>query len=145
MKLHKFSLMAALALGSLLCFTQLSNAQDANKETAKKRPGMMGAEQRAEQMATRLELSAEQKTKVQAVFETEMKKMRELRADQTASREEMRPKMQALREETNKQLKTILTPAQFEKWEKMRQEFRQGGGRKAAGSEEKKADQKQEK
>jgi len=141
MKLHKISLMAVLALGSLICFTQLSNAQDANKETGKKRGGM-GPEQRAEQMATRLELNADQKTKVQAVFETEMKKMRELRADQSASREELRPKAQAIREDSNKQLKTILTPAQFEKWEKMRQELRQNGARKAAATDEKKADQK---
>jgi len=141
MRLHKYSLIAVLALGSLLCGTQLSSAQDAkegNKE-GKKRGGM-SAQQRADTLATRLELSAEQKTKVTTVFEAENKKIRDLRADQSTPREQQREKLRALREETAKEMKGILTPAQFEQWQKMRQELRQRAGEKKASEEKKKTE-----
>ena len=121
MRLHKSVFIAVLALGSLLFCTQLSSAQDAKE--GKKRGGM-DPKQRAEQLSTRLELNADQKAKVTTLFEAEGKKMQELRADQNMSREDRREKFRTMREETNKQLKTILTPAQWDKYEKMREEMR---------------------
>ena len=54
------------------------------------------------------------------------------------SKEQRRSKMTALREEQNKKLKEILTPDQYEKWEKMRQQFRPHRGE--GGNADKKAE-----
>jgi len=75
-------------------------------------------------MASELNLTPEQKTKVTALFEQESKKRQELRADTTLSREEKREKGRAMMAEQEKKLKAILTPEQTEKWQKMREQFR---------------------
>jgi len=133
----KIGLAAALALGGLLFSTQLTSAQD-SKGNAQKRPGG-DPKQRVEQLATRLNLNAEQKTKLTAIFEDDMKKMRELRADQSVPQEQRREKVRAMREDTNKKVKAILTSEQWEKWEKAREELRQKGAEKRG--EKKKAQQ----
>jgi protein CpxP len=130
MKLHKLSLIAVLALGSLLVCTNFSSAQDATKE-GKKRGGF-SPQQRVERLATELTLNAEQKTKLTTVFEDETKKMRDLRADTAVPRDQQREKVRALREESNKQIKTILTNEQWEKYQKLRDDMRQKAADKKA-------------
>jgi protein CpxP len=141
MRIHKYSLIAALAVGSLLAFTNLTSAQDAKapqeNQDGKKRPGF-SPQQRVERMASVLNLTDAQKTKVTALFEEDAKKIRELRADTNVPQDQRREKARALREESDKKLQAILTPEQWEKWQKERSQMLQRRG-------EKKADQKTEK
>lgn len=75
-------------------------------------------------MSSELNLTPDQKTKVTALMEDEAKQRKELRADASLSREQKREKGQALMADQEKKLKQILTPDQFQKWQKIRQEFR---------------------
>ena len=136
MKLHKLSLVAALALGSLLACT-IASAQDGNTNAPKReRRGPPSVEQRVERMTTELKLTDDQKTKVTALFEEDAKKMRELRNDKNLTREDQREKFRAMRTESDSKLKQILTPEQWEKHQQRARPNRPPGG--AEG--EKKAD-----
>ncbi|HTL55142.1 MAG TPA: Spy/CpxP family protein refolding chaperone [Candidatus Limnocylindrales bacterium] len=127
MRIRKFSLLAALALGALLSSTSTSSAQSTSAQSTNAAArGTRGGsvQQRVDRMASELNLTPEQKTKVTALFEQESKKRQELRADTTLSREEKREKGRAMMAEQEKKLKAILTPEQTEKWQKMREQFR---------------------
>lgn len=119
--MNKLSLVAALAVGGLLACATVTSAQDAPK---KKGPTV---EQRVDRMNTELNLTADQKTKVTALFEDTQKKMRELRQDTSLSQEDRREKVRGMREAEDKKLKEILTPEQWQKWEKVRPQPGKGG------------------
>ena len=119
--MNKLSLVAALAVGGLLACATVTSAQDAPK---KKGPTV---EQRVDRMNTELNLTADQKTKVTALFEDSQKKMRELRQDTSLSQEDRREKVRGMREAEDKKLKEILTPEQWEKWQKVRPQGGKGG------------------
>jgi len=130
MKAHRFSLVAATALGGLLALGSVSLAQDTNTTHRAERRGPT-VQQRVERMTTELKLNDDQKTKVTALLEKQVKERRELMKDSSLPREERRQKMRALMESDNKQLKGILIPEQYEKWHTMAREQmrarRQGG------------------
>ncbi len=117
-------MMAALALGTLLTCATPAPAQTTNAPGRGER--RMTVQQRVDRMASELKLTDDQKTKVTALLEAQGKKRQELRADTSLSRDERREKTRAFMQEQNKKLKEILTPEQFEKWQKMRP---QGRGR----------------
>jgi Spy/CpxP family protein refolding chaperone len=121
MKLMKLSLVAALALGSLLACSTVAMAQDTGGGNGGGKKGGRSVEARLERMSTELNLTDEQKPKVKAVLEDTAKKMQEI------PREERRDKMPALMEDQNKKLKEILTPDQYTKLQSMRQNAKKGG------------------
>ena len=129
-------ILAALALGSLLCCSTLVFAQSTNSPARGER--RQTVQQRVDKMASELKLNDEQKTKVTALLESGAKKRQELRADTSLSRDERREKSRAFMKEQDKKLKEILTKDQFEQWQKMRS---QGRNRPAQdGAAEKKAE-----
>lgn len=129
--------MAALGLGALLTCANLASAQSTNAPARTER--RMTVQQRVDRMATELKLSDEQKTKVTALLEAGNKKRQELRADTALSQQERREQNRTFMRDQNKKLKEILTPEQFEKWQKMRP---QGRSRQSqSGAAEKKAAQ----
>lgn len=130
MKMHKVSLLAALAAGALIAFTPTLRAEDKpNRPDRSERPGggpggPGGGGQRGDmlkEMAEKLGLSDEQKSKLQEVFKAQREAMKDL------SPEERREKMKESREAMNAKLKEILTAEQYAKWEKIRAERRPGG------------------
>ncbi len=135
MRIEKISLVAALAVGTLLACAGTSSAQDATKEVKKGRAGF--AQAQVSRMDTVLNLSADQKTKLTALYEDEAVKMRELRSETNSTPEVRREKVRSMREQNDKKLKEILTPEQWDKWQKSRQEMRprrgegNGAGKKA--------------
>jgi hypothetical protein len=91
--------------------------------------------QQLETMKKELKLTPDQVTKVEALQAETNKKTRAVFESGSADRDANREKMQAIREEHDKKLKTILNKDQSAKWdeivEKMRAERRsnnQGGG-----------------
>ncbi|HEY5914173.1 MAG TPA: hypothetical protein VJA21_26595 [Verrucomicrobiae bacterium] len=138
MRLSKLSLVAALAVGSLLVCTNVSSAQDSNQG---KKKGGFNPEQRVERLATDLNLNADQKAKVLELFKADSKKYQELRADTSTPREQQREKMRTIREESDKKLKAILKPDQWEKYQKDREQFRPKGGEKKGERKGQKKDQ----
>jgi Spy/CpxP family protein refolding chaperone len=124
-----------MALGGLVACSMLATAQEATNAPARK-GGKRGfsVEQQMERLNTQLNLTDEQKPKVKAVLEDQQKKMQEMRGDTNLTREERQEKMKTMRTDMEKKMKQVLTPDQFEKWQKSRDQFRKkgpGGDKKA--------------
>lgn len=132
--MKKLSLIAAVALGTLVACS-IATAQDAAKK--KGRQGF-GAGQGVEQLKKDLDLKDDQVSKVKAVLEERQKKMQELRGE--TDREARREKMRSIMEESNKQMKKILTDEQYKKYEEMRSQR----GKQKEGGERKKSRKKAE-
>jgi Spy/CpxP family protein refolding chaperone len=79
-----------------------------------------GQGNRIDELAERLQLSAEQKTKVQEIFSDTREQLR-------AARQEMEPRMTEIRRQADGRLQTVLTPEQWEKFQRMRDERQRRG------------------
>lgn len=78
---------------------------------------------RVEMLSERLQLTEEQKTKVQEIFNDTREQVR-------AVRRESEPKMDEIRRQADGRLQTVLTPEQWQKFQTVRDEFRpRRGGR----------------
>ena len=86
-----------------------------------RRPAAPG--DRFNQMATRLQLNADQKTKVQQIFGDTRQQLQNLRKDSE-------PRVTEIRQQTDQQLQEVLTPAQWNQFQQMRNEMR---GRRGNG------------
>ncbi len=130
--MNRISLIAAVALGGLVAFSTLATAQEASQDTKKSgKRGFPTIEQQMERLSTQLNLTDEQKPKVKTVLEDQQKKMQELRSDSSLDQEARREKFQALRKETEKKMKGILTEEQFQKYKEMGPRMGKKGGNKA--------------
>jgi protein CpxP len=88
---------------------------------------MMDPERRTKMMTERLGLSDAQAAQVKAIFEDERTKAQALMADQSGDRQTMRPKMEAIRKDSEVRIAAVLTPDQKAKWEEMRARERERG------------------
>lgn len=137
MKMQKITLLAALAAGALFAFTPALRAEDKPAKPAGERPegGPRGG-QRGDQlkkMAEELNLTADQKAKLQEALKSQAENRKDLK---DATPEERRAAMKESREKMDAKFKEILTAEQYAKWEKLRQENRPGGpGAKPAKKE----------
>jgi Spy/CpxP family protein refolding chaperone len=113
--------------------TSTSSAQNSNTNTNTPRRAP-NIKQRVDRLGTELNLTDDQKTKVTALFEKEGKEMRDLRAETDGATR--REKMRTIRQDTDKELKTILTPDQQEKWKQLREQMRQRRQNGAGGAGE---------
>lgn len=146
MKLTRISLLTVLLAGVIFAGVPASHAQEAKEgKEAPKREGRGGGaeamKERLDKMAQDLKLTEEQKKKAGEALKAQSEKMRELRA-QGGTPEDNREKFRALREETNKKMKEILTAEQFTKWE---QDRSQGRGKDGTGGPGKRGEKKAEK
>ena len=85
--------------------------------------GIFGA--LGERLADELDLSAEQKEKVRAVFESHREEMRAIREEARAGgpdRQDVRDRMRAIRETLREELRAVLTEEQWARWEEIRAE-----------------------
>src|SRR3954471_23402951 len=76
---------------------------------------------RFNQLASRLQLNDDQKTKVQQIFGDTRQQLQSLR-------KESEPRVNDIRQQTDQRLQQILTPEQWQKFQQMRNEMR--GGRR---------------
>jgi Spy/CpxP family protein refolding chaperone len=80
-----------------------------------------------DRMAEQLNLTDEQKPKVQSILDTQRQKIRELRQDPNfngLSQEDRRAKMKAIQDDMVTQMKAVLTADQFQKWQDMQSQMR---------------------
>jgi periplasmic protein CpxP/Spy len=70
-------------------------------------------------LAEQLDLTDDQKPKVDAIMKGVMEKNRAVREDTSLTPEEKKAKAKAIREESATQMKAVLTPEQFTKWQEM--------------------------
>ena len=122
MKANKTMLIAALTVGSLLVWGPALRAGDTNTPPATPPAGAPPAGQPPrggfERMAEQLNLTADQKPKVQSIMDTQRQKMIDLRKDTSLSQEDRQAKRKIVAEEMAQQMKAVLTPEQFDKWQK---------------------------
>jgi len=119
--------MAILAAGGLLAGNPALHAEDTNQppatpptgNPASPRPAGMRIGPTLEQLTKSLNLTTDQVTKVKPILDARDQKVRDLRGDTSLSSQDRRTKMLSIREETATQLKAILTPEQYDKWQKM--------------------------
>ena len=84
-----------------------------------------GSGNRIDELSERLQLTADQKTKVQEIFSDTREQIR-------AARREMEPRMAEIRRQADGRLQTVLTPEQWQQFQKIRDE-RQRRGRGPRG------------
>jgi Spy/CpxP family protein refolding chaperone len=83
------------------------------------RHGPMDPAQHAQMLGKKLNLTADQQTKVQSIFETEHTQMESLHQDTSLSQEDRHGKMMDIHKSTEAQVRTILNPTQQKKWDEM--------------------------
>jgi hypothetical protein len=72
---------------------------------------------RFNQLATRLQLNTDQKTKVQQIFGDTRQQLQSLR-------KESEPRVSEIRQQTDQRLQQVLSPEQWQQFQKMRDEMR---------------------
>ena len=122
MRLHRASILT-VAVAGLLVFTGASQAQDTNTNKRAERR-RVSVQQRVDRLTTELKLNEDQKAKMAALLQNQVKQRRELIADKNLSRDERREKMRAIGQDEKKELKTILTAEQLEKFKQLREQMR---------------------
>ncbi len=148
MKTTKNTFVAALAVGALIACSSSLRAQDAAAPAApaeknapaggppagERGPGMRGGRP---DIAKALDLTDDQKPKVEALMKASMEKRKALREDTSLSMDDKKAKAKAIQEDMAAQMKAVLTPEQFAKFEKMSQGMRRNGppGGGAAGAQ----------
>lgn len=86
--------------------------------------GLRGGGNRMDELSERLQLTADQKTKVQEIFNDTREQLR-------AVRRETEPRMEEIRRQADGRLQTVLTPEQWERFQRLRDERgRRGRGRR---------------
>src|ERR1044071_4172050 len=79
-----------------------------------------GSGNRMDELSERLKLTADQKTKVQEIFSDTREQIR-------AARSEMEPKMAEIRRQADGRLQTVLTPEQWQQFQRMREDRQRRG------------------
>jgi Spy/CpxP family protein refolding chaperone len=112
MKSTKTLLIAALTAGTLLANSSALRAQNATNPPPVHEHGPKGAIQA-------LNLTDDQKPKFQAIMKDLTEKRKALREDTSLTSEEKKAKAKEIQDGVNTQMKTLLTPEQFVKWQDM--------------------------
>jgi Spy/CpxP family protein refolding chaperone len=129
MNINKQTLMALAAISSALSLQPLARAADTNELAQPAGGGRLGAlRDRMQETAKELNLTDEQKEKLQTVIRGQMEKVRDVRQDNSLSPEDKKEKLRAIREEIIAEVKKVLTPDQFEKWKAKLPQLAGGAG-----------------
>lgn len=120
MKTPKYLVLFLSAIGSSILLP--SSAWAAASPTPEDRRGE--AQKRLQARIEELGLTPEQKEKLTPVLRSEREKLAALRDDETLTPRDRLRKLQTIRDETTPQVKAILTPEQFARWEKSRDQER---------------------
>jgi hypothetical protein len=108
MKKHIYVFTAVLCSGMVLLPVLTSNAQKA------------GAMSKAEAIAQQLQLTPQQKIKILPILRDEAPKVQAIKNDNSLSRIQKVQQIKAIHQQTDPQMKAILSPAQYEKLKAIR-------------------------
>jgi protein CpxP len=75
--------------------------------------------QRTKDLTKQLNLTADQQTKAQSIFESEHSKMDSIRQDDSLSQDDRHAKMMEIHKGTDTQIRALLDPDQQKKWDEM--------------------------
>ena len=109
--------MALAAIAAALSLQSLARAADTQAAAQPAGGDRQAAlRDRMQETARELNLTDEQKEKLQTIIRGQMGKLRDLRQDTSLAAEDKKEKARAIREEITAEVKKVLTPEQFEKW-----------------------------
>ena len=122
----------AVLLGTAPVFAQDSSGPPPPPDGQGRGMGRMGPggpgrmlERQLEMMTKQLSLTPDQVTQVKAIQADADKQMLALRDDTSTSRDDKRPKMMAIRQDSQTKIAAVLTPDQKSKWEAMQAKMRE--------------------
>jgi len=90
--------------------------------------------QRTQHLSKKLNLTADQQTKVQGLFESEQSQMQNLHQDSSMSQQDRRSKMMEIHKTTDTQVRALLDSTQQKKWDEMQAKREQWVQNKRSGS-----------
>lgn len=79
----------------------------------------MSPDQKLQRMTQQLNLTADQQTKIKPILEQEQQQVQTLHGDTSMSQPDRMSKMQQIHQDTNDQIKSVLTPDQQQKFTQM--------------------------
>jgi Spy/CpxP family protein refolding chaperone len=129
MNINRNILVVLAAVAGALSLQPLARAAD-NQAPAQPVSGdrVAALRERMQDTAKELNLTDEQKEKLQTIIRAQAGKLRELRQDTSLSAEDKKEKVRAIREGIMAEVKKVLTPEQFEKWKAKQGLLAAGGG-----------------
>jgi Spy/CpxP family protein refolding chaperone len=110
MKNRIYLFTAALCSATLVLLASTSYAQKA------------GAISKAEAIAQQLNLTPEQKAKILPILRDEVPKVQAIKNDNSLSKIQKVQQIRAIHQQTDPQMKAILSPAQYQKLQRIRQQ-----------------------
>lgn len=127
MKRNKVIVLTALAAGGLVACGSafgLSSMNEVKSMTTNATSKVShwsgtGSEARLDKLQKELGLSNDQKEKVKSILGSEHQQMKDVHKDTTLSTGEKKSKMQDIRGSVDTKMKSVLTPDQYQKWEKL--------------------------
>jgi Spy/CpxP family protein refolding chaperone len=126
--MFKQSLLVLVAAGAISFAVPFATAQDAppadqQSQSAREQGGWhrgpQDPAQRTKELAKRLNLTADQQTKVQDALQSQRSQMESLHSDTSLSQDDRRAKMMDIRKGTDAQIRGILDSTQQKKWDEM--------------------------
>ena len=127
MKLTNTTFIAALAMSGLLACGQ-AFAQDSTPNPPQapftNSPPRLSPNGGFDRIAQMLNLTDDQKTQVQPIIDGQRQKLRAVFQNSSLSSDGKRTQIKAIHDATNAQMKTILTPEQYQKWTAMQSRVR---------------------
>ena len=129
MNINRNILVVLAAVAGALSLQPLARAAD-NQAPAQPVSGdrVAALRERMQDTAKELNLTDEQKEKLQTIVRAQAGKLRELRQDTSLSAEDKKEKVRAIREGIMAEVKKVLTPEQFQKWKAKQGQSAAGGG-----------------
>jgi Spy/CpxP family protein refolding chaperone len=114
----------ALALGSCLGVTAMAQDQQAPPPATQNQRQAPDPARQAQRMAKRLGLTADQQSQLVPILANRDQQVMALRSDTTLSPQDRHAKMMNLRQDSDAKIKAVLTDAQKQQYDEMRQQHR---------------------
>jgi Spy/CpxP family protein refolding chaperone len=89
--------------------------------------------QRTQELTKKLNLTSDQQTKVQGIFQSEHSQMESLRQDTSLSQQDRHAKMMEIHKGTDAQVRALLDSTQQKKWDEMQAKREQWGQNRRQG------------
>ncbi|MFZ0798701.1 MAG: hypothetical protein WCA13_01730 [Terriglobales bacterium] len=113
-----------------------SNNQQSPADKGSWHHGAPDPAQRAAELTKKLNLTADQQTKVQDILQSEHSQIETLRQDSSMSQQDRRAKMMDIHKTTDTQIRALLDSTQQKKWDQMQAKREQWGHKGHQGSPE---------
>jgi periplasmic protein CpxP/Spy len=118
-KIRLLTLLAACLFAVAAGAQQNPPAQESGKHAGHMGPGMGNVDDHVKEMSAKLNLTADQQTKVKAILEDTHQQADALMKDDSMSKEDKHAKMKSLHESTHAKVRDVLTDEQKPKFDAM--------------------------